>query len=317
MKGFIQSVSFDHLIICGDFNIDFNHACNSLAVITTFMDDLNLISVDCNTGICYTYFRDDHLAKSCPDHILTYSKHARLINTVSPLDCSENFSDHLPLSFYLSLSLPPSLPLATSTTSACSAECALDNAHRVSWSKVTPILADNFRSFVVSNIPSFPDELFACCDPMCTQHFYQLDSLCAVLHDCLQLASDHYLPHVSNKSKSFPSWNDSASNLKHSTKLWHCIWSDCGCLQSGVVFQLKKKAKSRYKYEVHHLRRRQHHNITREKVGSALSQGRSRDFWRELQLMKKKANGSNASPVLINGESSDVSISELHVLTEA
>ena len=79
------------------------------------------------------------------------------------------------------------------------------------------------------------------------------------------------------------------------------------------MFQLKKKAKSQYKYEVRRLRRRQH-RITCEKVDSALSQGRSRDIWREVHLMKKKANGSNSSPVSIDGESSDASIAELFSL---
>ena len=56
-----------------------------------------------------------------------------------------------------------------------------------------------------------------------------------------------------------------------------------GLPSSGVVYQIKQKAKNRYKYEVRRLRRWQLY-ITCHRIGSALSDARHRDFWKEVRL---------------------------------
>ena len=64
------------LFICGDFNVDFNHTSFRHSVLLAFMHSGNLVSMDCNFPIDYTYHRDDNLAQSWPDHILTYPHHS-------------------------------------------------------------------------------------------------------------------------------------------------------------------------------------------------------------------------------------------------
>ena len=71
-----------------------------------------IVRVDCNFPIGYTYHRDDSLALSWPDHILTWSYHSMLVTNVSTLSCVDNFSDHLHLSLLIShfpLIVPQSL----------------------------------------------------------------------------------------------------------------------------------------------------------------------------------------------------------------
>ena len=52
------------LFVCGDFNVDFNHTSFRHSVLLAFMHSANLVSMDCNFAIDYTYHRDDNLAQS-------------------------------------------------------------------------------------------------------------------------------------------------------------------------------------------------------------------------------------------------------------
>ncbi len=65
-EGFNDSQSFDHLIIGGDFNVDFDRPGSSLAQLCNYMD---LTAVDLQ--YCSSVnFKDDHSARSWVDHFL-------------------------------------------------------------------------------------------------------------------------------------------------------------------------------------------------------------------------------------------------------
>ena len=81
------------------------------------------------------------------------------------------------------------------------------------------------------------------------------------------------------------------------------MWLDCGHPTSGVLFQIKKNAKKkkkRYKYEVCRLKRQRDH-VARDKLGSALSESRLRDFWKEVRNINKVGKGHVLSAPLIDG----------------
>ena len=112
-----------------------------------------------------------------------------------------------------------------------------------------------------------------------------LDQLCSSFLASLQQASAQCLPHVRKRKTCVPDWNVSANKLKQSARFWYRVWLDCGCPSTCVVHQIKQRAKNRYKYEVHRLRRRQL-LITRCRIGSALSDACHRGFWKEVRLLE-------------------------------
>ena len=61
LKGFVDSQSFDNLIITGDFNVDFHISSSRRDLLLTFMTGTNLCAVDLyfHDSINYTYERDD------------------------------------------------------------------------------------------------------------------------------------------------------------------------------------------------------------------------------------------------------------------
>ena len=78
-----------------------------------------------------------------------------------------------------------------------------------------------------------------------------------------------------------------------------------------VLFQIKKNAKKRFKYEVRRLRRQQDH-IKREQLGAALSQSRQRDFLKIVRNITKSIIGTSSTAPNVDNCSSDVDIANLY-----
>ena len=79
LDGFLLSHSYDNIIICGDFNVDFNRGGRNCEHPRSFMHEHNFVCADMNSCIKYTYRRDDHTSFSWPDHVLTLSRTVRLM----------------------------------------------------------------------------------------------------------------------------------------------------------------------------------------------------------------------------------------------
>ena len=128
-----------------------------------------------------------------------------------------------------------------------------------------------------------------------------LISRCLILNS-IAAAAELCLPkyrHSGHSLSSLSGWNNASLSLKQSARLWHKVWTECGCPTTGVLFQIKKNSKRRFKYEVRRLRRRQCH-IKREKLANAFSHSSSRDFWKEVKKISKSTKGSppNSNPLL-------------------
>ena len=74
--------------------------------------------------------------------------------------------------------------------------------------------------------------------------------------------------------------------------------------ETGVVHQIKWKVKNRYKYEVRCLRCRQLY-ITCRRIGSALSDARHRDFWKQVRLLRRNTCGGHCNHSSIDELSSN------------
>ena len=112
-------ISAENVIIAGDFNVDFSRPGPNCCNLSAFMLSNNLISVDQISSINFTYHNDDYSYFSSPDHVLTQSNYAYLIDSVSVLDFADNFSDHLSLHSVLKFSNFLSLPSNACSTSYC------------------------------------------------------------------------------------------------------------------------------------------------------------------------------------------------------
>ena len=246
--------SYDNLLVCGDLNVDFMRGGHNCRHLQNFMREYNLVSVDTNSSVKYTYRRDDHTSFSWPDHILTLSHTAHLITDIACTESVDNFSDHLPLSFSLTYNHPI---IVNANATSYSNQINMDSSHTVKWDKVTEDDSINYCEYVRNHLPDISEELVSCCNPNCSTHTTDLNAVCLQLLSCLEEGAIQCLPMIQSRRPAVPGWNIHARSLQKTAKFWHKLWSECGCPSSGIMFQLKKNSKSRYKYEVRRLKRQQ------------------------------------------------------------
>ena len=244
------------------------------------MSDLNLVSADLlyQSSIQFTYMRDDGTASSWPDLYLCDLPFACFLSHFRRCEFGSNLSDHFPLLCSLRIDLSE-VCLTSSTSPNASAKT------RIAWHAVTPDLAAFYCSVLSSLLPPFPDSVRDCYDPSCTKHHAFLDGFCEQLSHCLYDSALASFPNVQTFS-SVPGWNNSARLLKEKANFWHAVWRKAGYPSAGVLHQLKRTAKSRYKYEVRRLRRRRQH-IRREKMAAALASSNSHNFWHQVHCNNK------------------------------
>ena len=120
------------------------------------------------------------------------------------------------------------------------------------------------------------------------------------------------LGNVSHNTSSSPRrlvcWNDtSCSKLKQTANFWYRLWEDAGHPSSGVLFQIKKNTKTRYKYEIRHLKRRQN-VLLQDKFASLFASKKKDDFRSQIRQL----NRSRPSPASsVDNVSGDVNIANL------
>ena len=134
------------------------------------------------------------------------------------------------------------------------------------------------------------------------------------LFNCIAAAADLCLPkhHQCQRRSPLSGWNFAAQHLKPSAHFCHKVWTECGCPTSGVLIQIKKKSKRRFKYEVRRLRRRQSH-IRCEKLASAHLHSSQQEFWKLVKTISKFSRGTSTSSTsnIVDGCCDDGAISNI------
>ena len=159
--------------------------------------------------------------------------------------------------------------------------------HCTNWDLVAEQHIKHFHSLLVSRLPVLSEEVVLCVDPFCKSHLGAITDFLHSLIDCISVASAEALPSVAPIcSRRVPGWNDGARDLKCKANFWHRVWLETGSPTVGILAVLKRKAKSRYKYEVRRLRRREYF-IKREKPAAAFSVRNRKSFWGEVKRLRE------------------------------
>ena len=235
-------------------------------------------SVDLGSSITYTYERDDGMSRSWIDHIICSQSCSSLVSDISVSHCGSNLSDHSPLMFTLCTTVEPF------TTPVSPSSCPSKSAFGINWSKVSSTDIDRYCIMVSKHLPSFPQEILNCSIHDCSIHHEVLDSythsLISVLDSCSRLCFPSYTH--SSASPRLPGWNDGTGKLREISVFWHRVWVEAGCPSPGVPFNIKRKAKTRFKYAVRRLKRRRDF-LVREKLACAFTARNKQKFWSEVR----------------------------------
>ena len=112
------------------------------------------------------------------------------------------------------------------------------------------------KTCVQTTLPTLSDDLLDCSNSNCKHHHLVIDTAVKSYYHVyiMYIIGQLCLLQLSKCAMVMPGWNDSARLLRSKALFWNHIWSDNDCPSSGVLFQIRKKAKSRYKYAIRSLK---------------------------------------------------------------
>ena len=235
LHGLIDANPHSGVFLVGDFNVDFDRSGPLTKLLSDFMLELDMLSVDYHRScITYTYERDDDLCRSWIDHIVCFQSCSSLVSDLS-VNHSGNFSDHSPLTFAVHANCEP----------YCHPSCPKMSPPKIDWSKVTSTDADRFCDMVSKHLPSFPQKNLNCSIHDCTAHHEDIDlytqSFVSVLESCSLLCFPPFTSSPASLPK-LPGWNDGTGKLRKMSVFWHRVWVEAGYPSAGVLFKIKRNA---------------------------------------------------------------------------
>ena len=304
LEGFIECHNCDAVIVAGDFNVDFDRGGQNSKLLEDFILDLKLhvCDLDFRDQVCYTYERDDGHVCSWIDHVLCSQHISDSFADIHALHSGSTLSDHFPLFFNVDLqSLSPPPPPPPTVLGPC-------HSVRIDWSKVSAANVQNYCDRLSQCIDVLSSDVTNCVAANCTKHQAMLDSYAqSLVSSLLHCASECFPTYTVKSGKRLVGWNDSACLFKKTANFWYKIWKEAGCPKSGVLSQIKKTTKSRYKYWVRRLKRRQNILLQR-KLAHLLRRKSKKGFWSEVRRLNR--SHSSYTPV-VDGVSGDENIANL------
>ena len=198
--------------------------------------------------------RDDGSATSWVDHFLCSEQLVPSFSSFSLGGSGSNLSDHQPLVavFNRSFNLTPNSASVFSSSASASSFSASQSKPSIAWHHASPVQITAYCDLVAHSLLASPTEVLCCTNPDCTSHLRVLESYCDSLCNILKVSAELTLP-LSRQGRVIPGWNKAASVLKSKANFWHRVWREAGYTCSGVLFDIKRHSRSRFKYEVRRL----------------------------------------------------------------
>ena len=298
LQGFIDAQQFDMLIIVGDFNVDFDRQGPLVPLLLEFMSENCLVASDLSyrSYVGFTYERDDGSCRSWIDHILCSTRFSSQISSIQTVEFGSILSDHMPLSFLLHLDCVL-LPVANHSNKIL--QCYPD------WCNASSHNIEGFQNCILQTLSPFNPCVADCLSVDCSDHLNYLDEYAHHLVTSLVSCANYCIPSRStSNTHKLVDWKDGVQSLKQATNFWYKVWKEAGYPTSGVLFQIKKHTKSRFKYQVRR-RKHRHRHLVRSKLASTFSNKRSNNFWSVVHSPNKSRSKNNRVPIVdsVSGES--------------
>ena len=297
----IQNNAGCHVIIGGDFNVDFGRDWAHTNLLNDFCNEHFLFPVvhHVKNEIDYSYNFGMQRFQLIDHFILSEQFFKEFVSKVNVLHDIDNLSDHDPIALELLLNT------AHLSTSRC------QFVPKVAWYKAKPedccayaeLLRHKLTGIDIPVASVLCHDVF-CCDPL---HREQLNRYIRdISESCLQ-AGRVTIPHTAEKRKCrIPGWKEFVEPARDKSLFWHSMWLECGKPKTGVVADVMRKTRASYHYAIRHVRKCEQ-QIVNDRFAEAIVGNRSRDFWNEVKRMKCSAVQRSG---IIDGLSSTQDISD-------
>jgi hypothetical protein len=278
LEDLINRYSDYHIIIGGDFNVDFSRDWVHTALLDSFCENVGLLPVvrHANCNIDYSYNFNMSRFNILDHFLLSSTLFYTCVDGVSVQHSVDNLSDHEPI--FLNLKLDASyIGVSEHVFKSCS-----------SWVRATDSDKANYRavlSYNLSNIP-IPYNSILCVNALCNncEHVNAINQYAAAITNSCLSASETAIPHTSNRStsKRVPGWSERVEPLRLKSLFWHDLWVDNDRPRSGAVADCMRRTRAAYHYAIRQVKRDED-NIVRERIAAALVDDPGRNLWAEIK----------------------------------
>ena len=89
------------------------------------------------------------------------------------------------------------------------------------------------------------------------------------------------------KNHNRPGWNEFASEQYDMSRETYALWKNAGSPRQGLLFEMKNRAKARFKGAMRFIRRNED-SLRKESLAKKLLCKNDKAFWKEIKLMNKQ-----------------------------
>jgi exonuclease III len=247
IESLIHSSPDCHMIIGGDFNLEFVNGISRCVLLNDFINACNLKLCDGanDSAIQYTYMCESRNAKSFIDHFIVSDVLFKNVLKYVTVDIGINLSDHVPLAMHLSVD--PTV-LSKSTMSYVN---NVKRPSRLRWDK-----ADLMHYYHASHahLSCIDVKDLSQCNPGChCNKIKVVDSIYNKIVGALCRAAEEACPRISaSHYKSF--WDDELADLKSKSIDTHLLWITCGRPTRGIIYINRCRARAEYRRAIKYKR---------------------------------------------------------------
>jgi len=305
VEDLIRGNSDCHLVLGGDFNVDFRRERVHTALLTGFCEDIGLMSITNHPSykVDYTYnFNMSYF--SIIDHfILSSALYNECMSDAVVFHDIDNLSDHEPIMLQINIDVA-SITLRSRIYTP-----------RASWVKASESNINDYRLALSTNLKhlELPTAMLLCSDMRCTNavHIEAINQYAAAITEACLSAAESSIPHTSNRQhaglRRTPGWSERVEPHRDKSLFWHGLWVECGRPRSGVVADCMRRTRSRYHYAIRQVKRDED-SIIKERLANALIVDPSRNFWSEVKRIR---NNKMCTSNVVDGCIGESSITEL------
>lgn len=257
----IYDNSFDHLVICGDLNTNFNRHTGFVQIVNDFVQNNMLFSIWDIFNIDHTQTTERNGVSyfSTIDHFIFNESLNNMILDAGTLHSVNNSSNHIPI--YLSLNI------GKCETHVSESESNLDSeSYQVPkplWHRATEFQRLMFKENLEIRLNSIskPTCLESCNDLHCKNSDHRSiidDYLCDVLSAINDVSYESLpLSYQSNGSPSrkLPLWNEFVKPYREKAIFWRSIWLSSGRPTNNELHKVMKYTRNCYHYQVRKCKR--------------------------------------------------------------
>ena len=268
----------NHVVIGGDFNVDFSRNSANTRSLQDFITDFSLFtSIDLpDADVPYTFINYDSCTSRIDHFLLSESMKSNVL--LSAIIDNHLYSDHIPLQLTLSLDI------------SHDKQIELPFEVRQSWCKATNHDIRKYKDNLDEQLDNIVlcDSVVYCKDHTCTKHRENLCKIYSSVIDSCVTSSQHIPNNSSYKSsKVMPGWNDQVQQLKEEALSWHAYWKAHGRPTSGYVAEMHRIIRARYHRAMRHIEK-EATKIQSEKMAQSILSDGSRGVWPEVRKIKGK-----------------------------